>query len=97
MLQSLRAETEEYLQMLSSLRKNGLTSLFKEVRVFKVLRTCMPLGTFPCASVRSGQDLVEFGKGVFFRDKLKSGKSNGGFSEGGVFKITDLSSNPTSQ
>ena len=29
--------------------------------------------------------------------KENSGKSNGGFSEGGVFQITDLSSNPTSQ
>ena len=36
MLQSLREETEGILQMLLSLRKNGLTSLFKEVRVFKV-------------------------------------------------------------
>ena len=37
MLQSLREETEGKLQMLLSLRKNGLTSLFKEVRVFKVV------------------------------------------------------------
>ena len=36
MLQSLREETEGKLQRLS-LRKNGPTSLFKEVRVFKVL------------------------------------------------------------
>ena len=36
MLESLREETEGKLQMLLSLRKNGLTSLFKEVRVFKV-------------------------------------------------------------
>ena len=35
MLQSLREETEGKLQMLLSHRKNGLTSLFKEVRVFK--------------------------------------------------------------
>ena len=35
MLQSLREETEGKIQMLLSLRKNGLTSLFKEVRVFK--------------------------------------------------------------
>ena len=35
MLQSLREETEEKFQMLSP-RKNGLGSLFKEVRVFKV-------------------------------------------------------------
>ena len=35
MLQSLREETEGKLQMLLSLRKNGLTSLNKEVRVFK--------------------------------------------------------------
>ena len=37
MLQSLREETEGKLQMLLSPRKNGLTSLFKEVRVFKVI------------------------------------------------------------
>ena len=37
MLQSLGEETEGKLQMLLSLRKNGLTSFFvKEVRVFKV-------------------------------------------------------------
>ena len=36
MLLSLREETEGKLQMLLSLRKTGLTSLFKEVRVFKV-------------------------------------------------------------
>ena len=35
MLQSLREETEGKLQMLLSLRKNHLDSLFKEVRVFK--------------------------------------------------------------
>ena len=35
MLLSLREETEGKLQMLLSLRKDGLTSLFKEVRVFK--------------------------------------------------------------
>ena len=35
MLQSLREETDGKLQMLLSPRKNGLTSLFKEVRVFK--------------------------------------------------------------
>ena len=35
MLQSLREEAEDKLQMLLSPRKNGLTSLFKEVRVFK--------------------------------------------------------------
>ena len=39
MLESLREEIEGKLQMLLSLRKNGLTSLFKEVRVFKVLET----------------------------------------------------------
>ena len=37
MLKSLREETEGKLQMLFSLRKNGLTSLFKEVTVFKGL------------------------------------------------------------
>ena len=35
MLQSLREEREGKLQMLLSLRQNGLTSSFKEVRVFK--------------------------------------------------------------
>ena len=35
MLELPREETEGKLQMLLSLRKNGLTSLFKEVRVFK--------------------------------------------------------------
>ena len=35
MLESLREETEGKLQMLLSLRKNGLTSLFKEVRAFE--------------------------------------------------------------
>ena len=35
MLQSLREETEGKLQMLLSPRKNGLDSLFKEVRVLK--------------------------------------------------------------
>ena len=35
MLHSLREETESKLQMLLSLRKNGLDSLFKEVRVLK--------------------------------------------------------------
>ena len=37
MLYSLREEKEGKLQMLLSLRKNGLNSLFKEVRVFKVV------------------------------------------------------------
>ena len=36
MLQSPTEETEGNLQMLLSPRKNGLDSLFKEVRVFKV-------------------------------------------------------------
>ena len=36
MLESLREETEGKLQMPLSLRRNGLTSLFKDVRVFKV-------------------------------------------------------------
>ena len=35
-LESLRAETEGKLHMLASPRKPGPTSLFKEVRVFKV-------------------------------------------------------------
>ena len=36
MLQSLREEAEGKLQMLLSPRKNGLDSLFEEVRVLKV-------------------------------------------------------------
>ena len=36
MLSSLSEETEGKLQMLLSHWRNGLTSLFKEVRVFKV-------------------------------------------------------------
>ena len=36
MVQSLREEIEGKLQVLLSPRKNGLDSLFKEVRVFKV-------------------------------------------------------------
>ena len=35
MLLSLREETEGKRQMLLALRKNGLTSFFKDVRVFK--------------------------------------------------------------
>ena len=38
---SLREETEGKLQMLLSLRENGLTSLFKEVRAFKELLTLL--------------------------------------------------------
>ena len=52
MLLSLREETEGKLQMLLSPRKNGLTSLFKEVRVFKVYRY-----STKSLHVRSGQDL----------------------------------------
>ena len=48
MLQSLREKTEGKLQMLLSLRKNGLTSLFKEVRVFKVQVS------FNCVTVGQG-------------------------------------------
>ena len=44
MLSSLREETEGKLQMLVSLRKSGLTSLFKEVRVFKVYWEAAGLG-----------------------------------------------------
>ena len=39
MLESLRDETEGKLQMLLSPGKISLDSLFKEVRVFKVLRS----------------------------------------------------------
>ena len=39
MLQSLREETEGKRQMLLSPRKDNLDSLFKEVRVFKVVKT----------------------------------------------------------
>ena len=38
MLPSLREEKEGKLRMLLSPRKNGLDSLFKEVRVFKVVQ-----------------------------------------------------------
>ena len=41
MLESLREETKGKLQMLLSLRKNGLTSLFKEVRVFEVIHSSL--------------------------------------------------------
>ena len=41
MLESLREETEGKLQMPLSLRRNGLTSLFKEVRVFKVVHASL--------------------------------------------------------
>ena len=51
MLESLREETEGKLQMLLSLRKNGLTSLFKEVRVFKVVAT-VPLKNPPFGNPR---------------------------------------------
>ena len=37
MLKSPREETEGKLQMLLSLRKNGLDSLFKEIRVVKAI------------------------------------------------------------
>ena len=42
MLASLREETEGKLQMLLSPRKNGPTSLFEEVRVFKVCAFSLP-------------------------------------------------------
>ena len=51
-----KGRKEGKLQMLLSLRKNGLTSLFKEVRVFKVLRSKFrSLGTTPI----SGKTLSE--------------------------------------
>ena len=55
MLQLLREEKEGKLQMLVSLRENGLTSLFKEVRVFKVCvnRIRLPL-TSRSMSLRIG-------------------------------------------
>ena len=46
MLQSLRKETEGKLQMLVSPRKEGLDSLFREVRVFKVSHTMVTLYLF---------------------------------------------------
>ena len=50
MLQSLGKETEGKLPMLLSLRKNGLTSLFKEVRVVKeVGKNWLRNGTLPTA------------------------------------------------
>ena len=61
MLQSLREEREGKLQMLLSLRKNGLDSLFKEVRVFKAseiqvraLGTCL-LGTLQSKFKKQGR------------------------------------------
>ena len=42
MPESLREETEGNLQMLLSPRKSGLTSLFKEVKVFKVAASQRP-------------------------------------------------------
>ena len=42
MLQSLREEIEGKLQMLLSPRKDGLTSLFKEVRVFEKKKAGWP-------------------------------------------------------
>ena len=49
MLQSVREETEGKLQMLLSLRKNGLTSLFKEVSVSKALGSPTPMFCKNCA------------------------------------------------
>ena len=43
MLQSLREETEGKLQMLLTPRKNSITSLFKEVRVFEVQESLLRL------------------------------------------------------
>ena len=48
MLKSPREEREGKLQMLLSLRKNGLTSLFKEVRVFKDFLRRPPLICLSC-------------------------------------------------
>ena len=47
MLQSLREEKEGKLQMRLSLRKNGLTSLFKEVRVLKGSEALWCIPFFP--------------------------------------------------
>ena len=50
MLQSLRAEIEGNLQMLLSPRKNGLDSLFKEVRGFckgDICHRWVSYGMFP--------------------------------------------------
>ena len=49
---SLREETEGKLQALSSPRKNGLDSLFKEVRVFKVVGICWIVSSFGRKLVR---------------------------------------------
>ena len=58
MLESLREETEGKLQMLLSLRKNGLTSLFKEVRAFKVL-SLRPEPPFTGVSGPSGPKIAK--------------------------------------
>ena len=47
MLQSLREETEGKCQMLLSHRKNGLASLFKEVRGFQGIKSRSLLGRGP--------------------------------------------------
>ena len=52
MLQSLREETEGKLRLLLSHRKNGLTSLFKEVRVFKVLASMTKVSVAPALRPR---------------------------------------------
>ena len=55
----LREETEGKLQMLLSLRKNGLTSLFKEVRVFKA--GCTPEAATTCrASIPMKLSLLRY-------------------------------------
>ena len=56
MLQSLGEEREGKLQMLLSPRKNGLTSLFKEVRAFKVFSSAQVL----CAKAPSLPTLGSF-------------------------------------
>ena len=75
MLQSLREETEGKPQMLLSPRKNGLTSLFKEVRVFKVYR--------PKSLFFSLEELTE--KGTFCRDAGRMSQGHPAFLQG-VFR-----------
>ena len=59
MLQSLREETQGKLQMLLSLRKNGLDSLFKEVRVFKDPDALDQTRTFACRFCLKNRESVK--------------------------------------
>ena len=54
-------------------------------------------GLFETLGRKAREYFLETFPRVFGLEGLELGKSNGGFSEGGIFQITDLSSNPTSQ